>query len=226
MLGVSIHAPRVGSDSAGRSASGNPCCFNPRSPRGERLAIIQDVGAVCGFNPRSPRGERRDFHKAEMDKVQVSIHAPRVGSDSYQGASITTRSRFNPRSPRGERHQSYDRNNCYSTFQSTLPAWGATSSDVISNLLFHRFNPRSPRGERQNAWLRQSAYRRFNPRSPRGERQTNHDVVIDGVVFQSTLPAWGATRKPNSSPLFHHCFNPRSPRGERLQTLIPTPLSV
>ena len=77
----------------------------------------------------------------------------------------------------------------------------------------------------------------FNPRSPHGERQNDLDLTIDYGVFQSTLPARGATTFPmaqsrvslisihaprTGSDLtqtdglvrFSH-FNPRSPHGER-----------
>ena len=78
----------------------------------------------------------------------------------------------------------------------------------------------------------------FNPRSPHGERQPQ--FIIDSYVeiFQSTLPAWGATNALNDILYIYHrisihaprmgsdiiltClhikrrnFNPRSPHGER-----------
>ena len=77
----------------------------------------------------------------------------------------------------------------------------------------------------------------FNPRSPRGERLSGFSVIHDKVLFQSTLPAWGATPsllaylrdriisihapRVGSDGLLHPRyllivnFNPRSPRGER-----------
>ena len=57
--------------------------FYPRSPRGERRAA-----GVCGnrhvsdFYPRSPRGERPGPLAPASGSGQISIHAPRVGSDS------------------------------------------------------------------------------------------------------------------------------------------------
>ena len=33
----------------------------------------------------------------------------------------------------------------------------------------------------------------FNPRSPRGERRSTAGVNVWTLLFQSTLPAWGAT---------------------------------
>ena len=78
----------------------------------------------------------------------------------------------------------------------------------------------------------------FNPRSPCGERLPEHMIDAAGVVFQSTLPVWGATislgymlivirisiHAPRvgsdlitfSSRIALYDFNPRSPCGERL----------
>ena len=56
--------------------------------------------------------------------------------------------------------------------------------------------------------------RHFNPRSPQGERHLNLVLLLLHLLFQSTLPAGGATRRLAPSAVFLH-FNPRSPQGER-----------
>ena len=78
---ISIHAPRVGSDSPASSAA---------IPQGN-------------FNPRSPCGERRIGVSIQQMTTLISIHAPRVGSDSLTGLCDRARRYFNPRSPCGER---------------------------------------------------------------------------------------------------------------------------
>ena len=124
----------------------------------------------------------------------ISIHAPRTGSDKRQRCAAMQRIKF----------------------QSTLPARGATLALDIDKDVDFDFNPRSPHGERlvTAAQLNQlSAFQstlpargatfllrkkvckksHFNPRSPHGERPVD---IFDGVcqlVFQSTLPARGAT---------------------------------
>ena len=83
----------------------------------------------------------------------------------------------------------------------------------------------------------------FNPRSPHGERLLGSISVVIAWVFQSTLPARGATavahRLGHSSPISIHAprtgsdrraaaartaahinFNPRSPHGERRRRFI------
>ena len=104
-------------------------------------------------------------------KPQISIHAPRGGSDILRqmictrmvlfqstlpaGGATYYREHvkgagkyFNPRSPRGERQPLPIAFQVDEKFQSTLPAGGATSFFAV--LLAHKkhFNPRSPRGER------------------------------------------------------------------------------
>ena len=55
----------------------------------------------------------------------------------------------------------------------------------------------------------------FNPRSPHGERPLTPSISARKRVFQSTLPARGATASA-AHPHSHINFNPRSPHGERL----------
>ena len=156
--GISIHAPRVGSD-----------------PR--------DTDSVLGsqyFNPRSPCGERqlRDLGKAVP--VCISIHAPRVGSDALPALIL----------PRGL------------LFQSTLPVWGATRRAGQGCLQRKNFNPRSPCGERPYDAVRTGAFgNNFNPRSPCGERRRPTPMQSATPTFQSTLPVWGATGGQSRPPL-------------------------
>ena len=79
---ISIHAPRVGSDSIAITPRLNADDFNPRSPCGERRWI-----GDYGFSPyvisiHAPRvGSDHDFPVFHQ-RLKISIHAPRVGSDS------------------------------------------------------------------------------------------------------------------------------------------------
>jgi len=120
--GVSIHAPRVGSDIGKNSeyldsymfqstlpvwgATSRPArCslglirFNPRSPCGERPTITTRPRHASRFNPRSPCGERPEL-LADCQAIDpVSIHAPRVGSDG-QTKRQHTRSLVSIHAPR------------------------------------------------------------------------------------------------------------------------------
>ena len=55
------------------------------------------------------------------------------------------------------------------------------------------FNPRSPHGERQAPSVSFLPGTYFNPRSPHGERQPATEPCASANIFQSTLPARGAT---------------------------------
>ena len=78
---ISIHAPRAGSDDSVHVYSSVHNHFNPRSPCGERLGCRPDHKTRKYFNPRSPCGERQTGEENLYDKIQISIHAPRAGSD-------------------------------------------------------------------------------------------------------------------------------------------------
>ena len=123
---ISIHAPRVGSDPRFPRVGHPPRDFNPRSPRGERLPPCFYKFLKRNFNPRSPRGERLFSVFFATEELYISIHAPRVGSDTNIANANNFTIYFNPRSPRGERPSKTFSSISAFVFQSTLPAWGAT----------------------------------------------------------------------------------------------------
>jgi len=150
-LYISIHAPRAGSDVYAPILTRRSADFNPRSPCGERPACLISGASRFDFNPRSPCGERRPHPPApgrapafqstlpvrgatEDEQPgqlpwDISIHAPRAGSDC--GRRSTT--------PAG------------TIFQSTLPVRGATRHFGRRYYRGMDFNPRSPCGERLGA---------------------------------------------------------------------------
>ena len=174
-------------------------------------------------------------------RFQISIHAPRVGSDE------------------GKHYTAYDA----TQFQSTLPVWGATTNFLaaITPIVISIHAPRvgsdhfemtdnpglsisihAPRvGSDCHWWTFISYFMDFNPRSPCGERPDFQDFVRPPPSFQSTLPVWGATPQMIVIPRLRFTFqstlpvwgatgwrtsthikiiqdfNPRSPCGERQQ---------
>ena len=218
VVDISIHAPRMGSDSRKVSVSIIlQTNFNPRSPDGERPCSPRPTARARHFNPRSPDGERHDrndghgHHHGEFQStlpewgatvhlghavgqgIGISIHAPRMGSDLDMNNGPTI----------------------FWLFQSTLPGWGATG---------HR-----PRAHRRMD---------ISIHAPRmGSDDTAFRMPFHMSEFQSTLPGWGATlgppmvRRPqrisihaprmgsdlrrSHSLLALIDFNPRSPDGER-----------
>ena len=101
---ISIHAPRVGSDRG-------------RTPASKRLVVFQSTLPVWGATLIAAlvSSGSRKFQStlpvwgATLDKcivlsiVLISIHAPRVGSDTAIRSPAKAVRHFNPRSPCGER---------------------------------------------------------------------------------------------------------------------------
>ena len=169
--------------------------FYPRSPRGERrLVQLAGVRFLRYFYPRSPRGERLcEFVLYGVD-VDISIHAPREGSDrpmpiySVPGLEISIHA----------------------------PREGSDLLNLARRMFARDFYPRSPRGERRTVQRMDPGRQRisihapregsdpsifppfwaavhFYPRSPRGERLAELGTNSIYEPFLSTLPARGAT---------------------------------
>ena len=225
-LKISIHAPRMGSDVVGgqkpfwslRFQSTLPgwgatrgaiasmqfgVAFQSTLPGwGATRLFVFAVPATANFNPRSPDGERPRLTAVGYIIVYISIHAPRMGSDSMLGVQMLSGyDDFNPRSPDGERPGISISVVPEALISIHAPRMG---SDVyVPRLRFvsRDFNPRSPDGERPigRPYPRSLIY--FNPRSPDGERQVNLSRIVTGGEFQSTLPGWGATEaRPRHGP--------------------------
>ena len=215
VIKISIHAPRTGSDTVRQSVGGKQKYFNPRSPHGERPSRRWCWMRRTDFNPRSPHGERPDPAPGTATP-EISIHAPRTGSDALTVSIWKPKTHFNPRSPHGERpFFRHVYRICGLSFQSTLPARGATLVVSVGMLVWiiSIHAPRTGSDGEQVRLIHAPFY--FNPRSPHGERPAVFRCRASCDAFQSTLPARGATVtiSISFSPPSH--FNPRSPHGER-----------
>ena len=159
-------------------------------------------------------GATEALKKAWKD-VDISIHAPRVGSDGLRRGHDCKPDNFNPRSPCGERQRNRINHAQGNIFQSTLPVWGATWSEsrVRAAVVISIHAPRV------------------------GSDFEQRLAAVEEKLFQSTLPVWGATfvawfsdagdpisiHAPRVGSDFscltalhgHIDFNPRSPCGER-----------
>ena len=131
---------------------------------------------------------------ATTSYVDISIHAPRTGSDCEARTTSISGCYFNPRSPHGERR-------IHSA--AGFSGWGY-------------FNPRSPHGERQ-AGHSPAEWRNpyFNPRSPHGERHAVAHGWSHGRKISIHAPRTGSDVARAETPQGVGDFNPRSPHGER-----------
>ena len=169
--GISIHAPRVGSDCDVRHFLLVRHDFNPRSPCGERHWCFFRKILGLPISIHAPRVGSDSLRRSEMLALKwISIHAPRVGSD---------RSPLFPDKPRGiSIHAPRVGSDSLSPivlsgsigFQSTLPVWGATCDgfEAASDFAISIHAPRV--GSDKAASRPSKAFRYFNPRSPCGER--------------------------------------------------------
>ena len=168
---ISIHAPRTGSDFSSSRIVLISSNFNPRSPHGERPATPNAIVSMVTFQSTLPaRGATQSStFITHLSAFQSTL--PARGATRFSMLADTTFKHFNPRSPHGERQNS--------------------SGSYTAGL---HFNPRSPHGERQQTvWKHSDIRRNFNPRSPHGERLQSFDRRCGRGLFQSTLPARGAT---------------------------------
>ena len=213
---ISIHAPREGSDPRGALTS-RERVISIHAPReGSDLRERRQKGGAKIFQSTLPARGATTACQGSLSTFCISIHAPREGSDEQRGHNRSPLYHFNPRSPRGERRRTSPPLSRWICISIHAPREG---SDCLS-----RIN-----------W-RDRCY--FNPRSPRGERHITFLLKKWFYLFQSTLPARGATffsmvpmrfsrisihapREGSDSPRGSRTkttgdFNPRSPRGERL----------
>ena len=123
---ISIHAPRTGSDVCDSVLNSVDSLFQSTLPaRGATFGILRCVADLKSFQSTLP---------ARGATVCAGAHAR--GGD------------FNPRSPHGERPRLRRQ-----------------------NAVEDNFNPRSPHGERQAHKKHATSAKYFNPRSPHGERR-------------------------------------------------------
>ena len=146
---ISIHAPRTGSDAHARCPCSRQRAFQSTLPARGATTLTERIGALAQlFQSTLPaRGATNIFQVFEPGE-EISIHAPRTGSDRMETWKSTATIHFNPRSPHGERPRSPRSRIVPGKFQSTLPARGATPAGCRTVRTGSHFNPRSPHGER------------------------------------------------------------------------------
>ncbi len=213
--GISIHAPRAGSDLKERSKYACQYGFQSTLPVRGATHHFPAVGQVAIFQSTLPvRGATGGQHFGPK-AGQISIHAPRAGSDRRLRSCGNTPAYFNPRSPCGERRRR---------------ATDHRQADY--------FNPRSPCGERRLKALEDASSSIFQSTLPVRGATDAVSYELERQAFQSTLPVRGATELRASlyaeQRISIHApragsdqgqrvrsrqecdFNPRSPCGERL----------
>ena len=169
--------------------------FNPRSPHGERRFTCNVGRIACDISIHAPRTGSDGQQAYEYEKtIFISIHAPRTGSDERL-AALSDMLEISIHAPRtGSDSKIFTFRIAQILFQSTLPARGATRCPMIQAMVVDHFNPRSPHGERRYKRRRDLSAGEISIHAPRtGSDKKRNDLVARGLIFQSTLPARGAT---------------------------------
>ena len=165
---ISTHAPRVGSDRAQRRDKRRGGHFNPRSPCGERHDAHNCALAFDGFQSTLPVWGATMPGMQMVNKIRISIHAPRVGSDAHDAAH---------RHRRG--------------ISIHAPRVGSDPTTLLPCRSACHFNPRSPCGERRRWPCRPAVPSSISIHAPRvGSDSADSDVRNHLGIFQSTLPVW------------------------------------
>ena len=119
---ISIHAPRMGSDLDTSLRALRAHNFNSRSPLGERFYIEQRGKSFKTFQFTLPAWGAMTMCSVGPCCSSISIHAPRMGSDTMLIIKLSDIGNFNSRSPHGERLILFVLDSAIRTFQFTLPA--------------------------------------------------------------------------------------------------------
>ena len=215
---ISIHAPREGSDSAcirrvsqwlgfqstlpARGATGHRAAvaayvaFQSTLPARGATTTARYVPCARQFQSTLPARGATGRSAAAGRAQNISIHAPREGSDEDRGLSQSQLAKFQSTLPARGATLCQRWVVQVDKFQSTLPARGATRRQKLLPIFYHQFQSTLP--ARGATWWypqqRTSTFH-FNPRSPRGERPVERVAEAASSIFQSTLPARGATRQ-------------------------------
>ena len=237
---ISIHAPRTGSDGISRARR---CAILPFQSTLPARGATSPVRSQCsdtlfqstlpargatfrrfrrvlplGFQSTLPARGATGSCIELFDAREISIHAPRTGSD--------------------DAHRLHRLHRLLDGISIHAPRTGSDQPSCRPRRSWHSISIHAPRTG-SDKWTAFMSPPRgyFNPRSPHGERPVGESVTFTVTQFQSTLPARGATgRDPlvqaelaisihaprtgsdvlvcdSAADNFH--FNPRSPHGER-----------
>ena len=236
---ISIHAPRAGSDTSitgqfahssifqstlpvrGATAAGalpgrRRDNFNPRSPCGERRIEAGDHAVNHDFNPRSPCGERQEPRVEFEIGEDISIHAPRAGSDEEPRVEFEIGEDISIHAPRAGSDGVITRQPASLTVISIhAPRAG---SDPMRRRIFLYPTPISIHAPRAGSDLSCciSAYCNWiSIHAPRAG--SDHILVASFAIVRDFNPRSPCGERPRRSSLRPRgCyFNPRSPCGER-----------
>ena len=192
---ISIHAPRTGSDAPFAAINPPPVGFQSTLPARGATSPCSRPLETGRFQSTLPARGATVTRPTKCTRCEISIHAPRTGSDQRVGTGAQSGNPISIHAPRtGSDTDLRAKFVAQHEFQSTLPARGAThftKRRIVHGLHISIHAPRTGSD---------GIERRFFGRVGK---------------FQSTLPARGATDFFMCWTFISFNFNPRSPHGER-----------
>ena len=192
--GISIHAPRVGSDGGQGCSLLLPTEFQSTLPVwGATIALTQPaLGDVISIHaPRVGSDWDIPFFRGAFF---ISIHAPRVGSDPRTRWRSWCPGLISIHAPRVGSDQWEEMRRALGGFQSPLPVWGATKY-FLQRALEKGISIPAPRvGSDPNVCMKLTGQRLFqSPLPVWGATVLPIERGPFIKLFQSPLPVWGAT---------------------------------
>ncbi len=216
--GVSIHATRAGGDTTKTNQTAHVECFNPRHPRGWRLARLRWNQFVPRFQSTPPARVATLRGQPAWEFIQVSIHATRAGGDQGRRVWRSSVCRFNPRHPRGWRPRRRLTLIFRRVFQSTPPARVATLQGERLRMAIP-VSIHATRAGGDNCSTRCQGVRAVSIHATRAGGDLDYGSAhgYPQVSIHATRAGGDTPRRCASGR--RKCFNPRHPRGWRLELL-------
>ena len=220
------------------SPAAEPGDFYPRSPRGERHTACSAAERYTAFLSTLPARGATEVAKDETKNKQISIHAPREGSDGLPPDYTSAPMRISIHAPREGSDVGSGTRTPNTKISIHAPREGSDGLRHGGQQDDRRISIHAPRegSDPMRSRLQRRPFRFLSTLPARGATGVAEIIVVlDG--FLSTLPARGATDRGGrhqarraisihapregsdwQSPadaLLWEDFYPRSPRGER-----------
>ena len=193
-VGISIHAPRAGSDDCTPRAALPSTNFNPRSPCGERPRLPFLPRTFRAFQSTLPvRGATRLQGSVYFSALGISIHAPRAGSDKIAECVCDSR-QISIHAPRAGSDDKEYKDALKEIISIHAPRAGSDNMDrrgaaCLSNISIHA------------------------PRAGSDDDYPTVTMAADGISIHA--PRAGSDCNGCGWNIPPRNFNPRSPCGER-----------
>ena len=238
MSGISIHAPRMGSDGRLDELCRDTIKFQSTLPGWEATGSKMHHACCGNISIHAPRMGSDGRRRARAGTLEISIHAPRMGSDYRTERACPSTPVFQSTLPGWEatdKKIGKRRNTNISIhaprmgsdpnaerirpgmleFQSTLPGWEATTRSRPSTRHRPYFNPRSPDGKRPSRLGEHHRHAFISIHAPRMGSDCRIPYVWRRPEISIHAPRMGSDRAVSPIVTLHRNFNPRSPDGKR-----------